>query len=79
MSTSHVMMEQAMKHDKTTDEGGRFQAVASPPVRTGPASKRPYRRPELTCLGDLRSVTLGGSPGTLDSGAGFNIERPPTP
>lgn len=33
-------------------------------------SRRPYAAPRLVELGDLRSVTLGGSPGFGDSGIG---------
>ena len=30
---------------------------------------RPYRSPRLTAHGDVRGITMGGSPGTGDSGA----------
>lgn len=30
--------------------------------------RKPYRKPGLESLGDLRSLTLGGSPGAGDSG-----------
>lgn len=33
-------------------------------------SRRPYISPRLVVLGDLRSLTLGGSPGFGDSGIG---------
>ena len=33
-------------------------------------SRRPYVSPCLVDLGDLRSLTLGGSPGSGDSGIG---------
>ena len=33
-------------------------------------SRRPYVSPRLVELGDLRSLTLGGSPGAGDSGVG---------
>lgn len=33
-------------------------------------SRRPYVSPRLVELGDLRSLTLGGSPGFGDSGIG---------
>ena len=33
-------------------------------------SRRPYVSPRLVVLGDLRSLTLGGSPGFGDSGIG---------
>lgn len=32
--------------------------------------RRPYVSPRLVDLGDLRSLTLGGSPGAGDSGIG---------
>jgi hypothetical protein len=32
--------------------------------------RRPYVSPRLVELGDLRSLTLGGSPGAFDSGSG---------
>lgn len=31
-------------------------------------TRKPYQRPQLIDLGDLRSLTLGGSPGLNDSG-----------
>jgi hypothetical protein len=37
----------------------------SEPVARG---RRPYRTPELIVFGDLRGITLGGSPGISDSG-----------
>jgi hypothetical protein len=33
-------------------------------------TRRPYISPQLVELGDLRSLTLGGSPGANDSGIG---------
>ncbi len=30
--------------------------------------KRPYQSPVVTHYGDVRDITLGGSPGTLESG-----------
>jgi hypothetical protein len=32
--------------------------------------KKQYVKPALTSLGDIRDVTMGGSPGFGDSGAG---------
>ena len=32
--------------------------------------KKVYKKPVLTPLGDIRDVTMGGSPGFGDSGAG---------
>jgi hypothetical protein len=34
------------------------------------SARRPYVSPHLVELGDLRSLTLGGSPGANDSGVG---------
>lgn len=37
--------------------------------RSSPSAARlPYEAPRLVCLGDVRDLTLGGSPGTGDSG-----------
>ncbi len=33
--------------------------------------KKDYIKPQLTPLGDIRDVTMGGSPGTGDSGNAF--------
>jgi hypothetical protein len=33
------------------------------------AVRAPYQAPQLTALGDVRDLTLGGSPGTGDSGS----------
>ena len=40
-------------------------------------SRKPYRKPQLEELGDLRTLTLGGSPGIGDSGGGQFSEFPP--
>lgn len=34
----------------------------------GQSGRRPYRSPVLTRFGDVRGLTLGGSPGIDDSG-----------
>ena len=38
--------------------------------------RRQYHKPRLEDLGDLRTLTLGGSPGLNDSGSQFT-RRPP--
>jgi hypothetical protein len=38
--------------------------------------RKPYRKPQVYELGDLRTLTLGGSPGIGDSGTG-DPEFPP--
>jgi hypothetical protein len=37
-------------------------------IENGSKPRKPYRRPRLESLGDLRSLTLGGSPGIGESG-----------
>lgn len=37
--------------------------------------KKQYTKPELKSLGDIRDVTMGGSPGIGDSG-GAGAEKP---
>lgn len=37
-------------------------------MRNGTEIRKAYRKPHLLDLGDLRSMTLGGSPGVGDSG-----------
>lgn len=37
-------------------------------------TRKQYRKPLLTLLGDLRNLTLGGSAGILDSGPGNDPE-----
>jgi hypothetical protein len=39
-------------------------------------SRRAYARPRLEVLGDVRDLTLGGSPGIGDSGDPLNFEPP---
>ena len=42
-------------------------AASSEPRPQGPTPREPYVRPKLTPFGDVREVTLGGSPGVGDS------------
>lgn len=46
--------------NKTTLHVEIEEAVTTP--------RAPYQAPQLTALGDVRDLTLGGSPGTGDSG-----------
>ncbi len=39
-------------------------------------SRKPYAKPCLVILGDVRDMTLGGSPGAGDSGATDFVENP---
>jgi len=38
-------------------------------------TKKPYQKPSLHACGDVRDVTMGGSPGVGDSGNGA-LEKP---
>jgi hypothetical protein len=38
--------------------------------------RKPYSSPRLTKLGYIRDLTLGGSPGTGDSGGSDNFNPP---
>ena len=51
----------------------------SQPTKVGATSntRKPYQKPKLEVLGDLRSFVLGGSPGANDSGS-FGTRKPPT-
>ena len=52
---------------------GGESGAAEPKV----TARRPYSAPVLEGLGDIRDLTMGGSPGTGDSGAGVYTEFPP--
>lgn len=43
-------------------------------ANAGKPCKKFYRKPQLHKLGDLRTQTLGASPGTPDSGGGSVME-----
>jgi len=62
MTQRKILMETAQH--LTAEQSGRLLK----PV--GTASRRTYCTPQLTVFGNLRGITLGGSPGTLDSGNG---------
>ena len=51
-----------------------MDSAGEPPREQKP--RRPYRAPRLEVLGDVRDLTLGGSPGVGDSGDPFNFEPP---
>jgi hypothetical protein len=48
-------------------------------IAAQPCAKRLYQSPTLTWLGDIRDLTLGGSPGIGDSGGGANFKCPGCP
>jgi len=50
--------------------------IAASGSGAGRAGYKAYTPPLLVCLGDVRDLTLGGSPGTGDTGAAL-VERPP--
>ena len=40
-------------------------------LKVNGSSRKTYAKPHLVTLGDLRNLTLGGSPGTFDSGCSY--------
>jgi hypothetical protein len=44
---------------------GKVMRVGAPPA----CVRKPYTPPRLQLLGDIRDLTMGGSPGVGDSGA----------
>lgn len=65
MTQGYTMMETLRLLDAGRSRNGSVPADC--------ASRRPYSTPRLTVFGDLRGITLGGSPGISDSG-GSNME-----
>jgi|GEM_PF-1929577 len=55
-----------MQHLTQTD------SFAAPQIK----ARLPYAKPTLTILGDMRTLTLGGSPGCGDSGMNIGVEAP---
>lgn len=53
-------------------------AISQLPVEEQGKRRRKYRKPRLEKLGDLRTLTLGGSPGLNDSGSQFTHKPPGT-
>lgn len=60
-----------MKKDNTKQEPD-----GTKPSNALPASRRPYATPKLHMYGDLRDVTLGGTPGTNDTSGNFSVQDP---
>jgi len=50
--------------------------AAQDPQKNRKERLKPYSKPVLEELGDLRDVTLGGSPGVSDSGNSFTENWP---
>ncbi len=51
-----------------------FSMVQGTRPGTAGQFRKPYHKPQLEELGDLRTLTLGGSPGAGDSGGAFGVE-----
>lgn len=50
------------------------ESLAAAPGDREQRTRRSYAAPRVVVLGDVRTVTLGGSPGAGDSGpVGYNI------
>ena len=67
--TPAIQENELMSTPKKTD-------LEIPPRQLPPQTKRPYSAPRLICYGDVRTMTMGGSPGLGDSGT-EGIEKPP--
>lgn len=53
------------------------RTLLQPETAEAPApSRRAYTRPWLEVLGDIRDLTLGGTPGVGDSGDPVNFDPP---
>lgn len=59
------------RHDPSSDP-----RPAQPNTGTGRQKRKPYSAPKLELYGDIRSLTLGGSPGVGDSGNQLNYQPP---
>lgn len=59
--------------DGDQEAAGKAAGTGASPPR---APKRPWMRPRLTAFGDLRSLTMGASPGVGESG-GAGIRKFP--
>lgn|GEM_PF-2205450 len=53
--------------EPTLDKNETVQEQVAVAVTTSILPKRPYAAPVLQSFGDVRSLTLGGTPGTGDS------------
>ncbi len=63
-----VLQTSRVRSPATADGGGDSASAAVPSD-----GRRPYAQPRLTAYGDLRGLTLGGSPGVGESGMPFNF------
>ncbi len=63
------MSEKSVRARRTARGGGAE-------TRVPPSGKKSYSPPRLESYGDLRTLTLGGSPGIGDSGAAFTEQLP---
>jgi hypothetical protein len=66
-----------MKPEETSMKPETVRTLTQPETAGTPApSRRAYTRPWLEVLGDIRDLTLGGTPGTGDSGDPVNFDPP---
>ena len=56
--------------NQTKDDTDAASLACEPSVHT----KKPFESPRLSSLGDVRTLTMGASPGTGDSGDPFNFK-----
>ncbi len=64
------------RREGAVDASGHLERQLAPesrrPSGTAPSVKKAYVAPHLEAYGDLRTLTLGGSPGVGDSGGAFS-------
>ncbi len=66
-----------MKPEETSMKPETARTLLQPETAGMPApSRRAYTRPRLEVLGDIRDLTLGGTPGVGDSGDPVNFDPP---
>lgn len=51
-------------------------AISRPSLEKEASRRKQYQKPQLEELGDLRTLTMGGSPGVMDSGS-KETRKPP--
>jgi len=74
--TSDTKKTQASSKSETESSSAKLSSSKTKRGDSGKKRRKPYNSPKLEELGDIREITLGGSPGVGDSG-NFSTEKPP--
>ena len=70
ISSDSLSLEDSRVKSESQDLQEARPEDGAPPA----ASKKHYTKPQLSTYGDLRGLTLGGSPGVGESGMPFNFQ-----